>query len=325
MIDPSTPRALAIVGPTAAGKSALALELAYRFDLPILCCDSVQVFRGLDIGSAKPSHEDQIARRHFGLDLVDPDQDFSAGHYAGYARALLEREGPAIVCGGTGLYLRATGWSHSGDDRPSSDGPRKDDHGVERERFEQTWFDREAADAGAVHRALVEIDPVTAGQIHARNVVRAVRALWLCEREGEPISELRRREPPRTLVDLMLVVIDPGVEPVDRAIAARCDAMLAAGWIAEVEKLCAAGYDARHKSMRSLGYREILEHLAGAKSLDATRDAITHATRQYARRQRTYFRHQFRNLLPPEQIVHIEASHACPQAKIAAFLERRSA
>ncbi|MFV8753743.1 tRNA (adenosine(37)-N6)-dimethylallyltransferase MiaA [Nannocystaceae bacterium ST9] len=323
----SRPRAVAIVGPTAAGKSTLALSLARTLARPILCCDSVQIYRGLDVGSAKPSLADRSSVPHFGLDLVDPDQEFSAGQFGHYARTQLDREGPMILCGGTGLYLRALGWSHSGDDDPSRERPRKDDHGVEREQFEAIWIEREAADAGAVHRALLAIDPVTAGQIHPRNVVRAVRALWLCEREGEPISELRRREPPRTLVDLMLVVIDPGVESVDRAIAARCRTMLDAGWIPEVENLRAAGYDARHKSMRSLGYREILEHLAGARSLDETREAIIYATRQYARRQRTYFRHQFRNLLPMEQIVHIPAAslESTRSSTIAAFLDRRPA
>lgn len=327
------PRALALVGPTAAGKSTLALALAHEHARSILACDSVQVYRGLDIGSAKPSLAEREGVPHFGFDLVDPDVEYSAGEYGGYARAVIESErasgrGSPIVCGGTGLYLRALGWSHSGDD-PSDERVRKQDHGPEREAFEATWLAREATDAGAVHRALVRVDPVTASQIHPNNVVRALRSLWLCEREGEPISELRRREPPRTLVDLLLVVIDPGVEAVDRAIERRCAAMLAAGWIAEVEMLVAAGYDARHKAMRSLGYREILEHLAGERSLADTREAIVRATRAYARRQRTYFRHQFRSLLASDQtrvqIVHIETIEACPSATIAAFLERRSA
>jgi tRNA dimethylallyltransferase len=327
MAEPNTPRAVAIVGPTAAGKSAAALELATSLGLPILCCDSVQVYRGLDIGSAKPSLDDRSKATHFGIDLVEPDADFSAGEYARHARAVLDREGPAIVCGGTGLYLRALGWSYSGDGDEDSTGERarKADRGADREHFEATWQDRENTNPGAVHRALADVDPLTAAQIHPRNVVRAVRALWLCEREGEPISELRRREPPRTLVDLLLVVIDPGVEVVDRAIAARCDAMLDAGWIREVENLRAAGYDARHRSMRSLGYRQVLEHLAGIRSREATRDAIVHATRNYARRQRTYFRHQFRDLLPPEQIVHVASVDEFPRAMIGAWLDRRSA
>jgi tRNA dimethylallyltransferase len=315
------PRAVAIVGPTAAGKSALALTLAERFELPILCCDSVQVYRGLDIGSAKPSAAERRRVRHELLDLVDPDHVFSAGEYARLAREQLER-GPAIVCGGTGLYLRAAAWSHSGLD-PDSEA-RSPDHGAEpgpepgrdrgaaRSAFEDLWMARERQDAGAIHRALSARDPETAAGIHPHNLVRALRGLWLCELHQEPVSAVRRRDPPRPVVDLLLIVVDPGVAAVDAAIDRRCEAMLTRGWLAEVEKLVAAGYDARHLAMRSLGYRELLDHLAGHGTLDQTRAAIQSATRKYARRQRTFFRHQFRGLLPMDRIVHIDqpdASH----------------
>ena len=331
------PRAVAIVGPTAAGKSALALELAERSQLPILCCDSVQVYRGLDIGSAKPSAEERRRVRHELLDLVDPDVVFSAGEYARLARAQLER-GPAIFCGGTGLYLRAAGWTHSGHEptseqtvqaeaeprKPDRAGAEPDteggDHGAARDRFEAEWMDREARDAGAIHRALTARDPETAAGIHPKNVVRALRGLWLCELHGEPVSAVRRRDPPRPVVDLLLIVVDPGVAAVDAAIDRRCEAMLTHGWLAEVEKLVAAGYDARHKAMRSLGYRELLDHLAGRTTLEQASEAIKSATRKYARRQRTFFRHQFRDLLPMDRIVHIDQAGACPQQRVAEFL-----
>lgn len=312
------PRAVAIVGPTAAGKSALALELAERLELEILCCDSVQVYRGLDIGSAKPSPADRARVPHHLIDLVDPDEDFSAGDYGRRARALLEA-GPAIVCGGTGLYLRATGWTHSGDEQA-----RSDDHGERRHAFEQLWEERERSEAGAVHRALRERDPETAGKIHARNVVRALRALWLCELHGEPVSAVRRRDPPRRLVDLLLVVLDPGVEAVDAAIDRRCDAMIQAGWVAEVEKLLARGYDARHRAMGSLGYRQLLDYLqgrpGGPTTLEQAIAEIKRATRKYARRQRTFFRHQFRERIPMEQIMHIDQPDACSTARVSEFL-----
>jgi len=316
------PKAVAIVGPTAAGKSGLALELAERFGRSILCCDSVQVYRGLDIGSAKPSDEHRRRVPHALLDLVDPDQPFAAGTYGELARAQLER-GPAILCGGTGLYLRAAGWSHSGneDGAEACSPDRADGWGeLARARFDREWIDREASDAGAVHRALAALDPETAAGIHPRNVVRAVRALWLCERHGEPISAVRRRDPPRPLLDLLMIVLDPGVAAVDEAIDSRCEAMLTRGWLGEVENLVAAGYDARHKALRSLGYRELLEHLAGQTTLAQATWAIKRATRQYARRQRTYFRHQFPDLLLMDRIVHIDHPAACPTARVAEFL-----
>ena len=314
-------RALAIVGPTAAGKSALALRLATQLGLPILCCDSVQVYRGLDIGSAKPSPGDRARAPHHLLDVVDPGADFSAGDYAELARERLDRLGPAIFCGGSGLYLRASAWTHSGDEARSSDRALPADRGPERARFESHWSAREANEPGAVHRELSSRDPETAASIHPKNVVRAIRALWLCERHREPISAVRRRHPPRPLIDLMMVVVDPGVEAVDRAIDRRCEAMLTRGWVAEVEALLAAGYDERHKAMRSLGYRELVDHLSGrTPSLTDAAHAIKRATRKYARRQRTYFRHQFRDLLPAEQIVHIEHPEACPASRVEAFL-----
>jgi tRNA dimethylallyltransferase len=326
-------RALALVGPTASGKSELALTLAESLGLSILCCDSVQVYRGLDIGSAKPGAAERARVPHHLLDLVDPDQEFSAGQYAELALAELAKAGgKAIICGGTGLYLRATGWTHSGEDEPGPPGEgsepaaqsqsqaRSSDHGDARASFEAQWLARESSERGAIHRALVERDPETAQGIHPNNALRALRALWLCERHGEPISAIRRRDPPRERVELLMLVLDPGVEAVDTAIEARCEAMLAAGWVSEVEMLVARGYDARYKAMRSLGYRELLEHIEGRCSLDQARTAIQRATREYARRQRTYFRHQFRELLPMERIIHIDHPDACPVARIEAFL-----
>ena len=322
------PRAVAVVGPTAAGKTRLALELGERFGRSILCCDSVQVYRGLDIGSAKPTAEERSRVAHELLDLVEPDVVFSAGDYARLARAQLER-GPAIFCGGTGLYLRAAGWTHSGDEDAK---PRNPD----RSAFEAAWMERETSDTGAVHRALRERDPETAAAIHPNNVVRALRALWLCELHREPIAAVRKRDPPRPVLDLLLLVVDPGVEIVDAAIDRRCEAMLTHGWVAEVENLVAAGYDARHTAMRSLGYRELLDHLerqlqnpptpaVERSSLERASSAIKSATRKYARRQRTFFRHQFRDLLPMDRIVHLDQPAACTgtprvMARVAEFL-----
>jgi tRNA dimethylallyltransferase len=178
----------------------------------------------------------------------------------------------------------------------------------------------EAAQAGAIHGELARRDPETAAAIHPNNVIRALRALWLCERHAAPISEIRRLHPPQRRVDVMLVVLDPGPAAVDAAIAARCDTMLARGWVAEVEKLVAAGYDGRHKAMRSLGYRELLDHVAGRTTLEQARTAITRATRNYARRQRTYFRHQFPELVLMERIVHIDHPDALPLARVESFL-----
>lgn len=291
MSEQALPRALAIVGPTASGKSRLALWLAARLELPVLCCDSVQVYRGLDIGSAKPGPELQARVPHRLIDLVDPDADFSAGDYAAAAHAELGR-GTGLFCGGTGFYLRAAAWTHSGGE-PEGEGAADDEGAGPRAAFTARWEAREREAPGAVHAALSRVDPETAGAIHPRNVVRALRALWLCEAHGGPVSRVRAADPPRPRLALGLVVLEPDAAALARAIDTRCDAMLRAGFLAEVEMLRRAGYDARHKSMRSLGYRQLLEHLEGHLSLADAVAAIKLETRHYARRQRTFFRHQF--------------------------------
>lgn len=306
----SLPRALALVGPTAAGKSTLGLELGERLGLTIHCCDSVQVYRGLDIGSAKPGAAERARVPHALLDLVDPDREFSAGDYARAAAASVG-EGPALFVGGTGLYLRAAAWSQgeAPDDRSREDPTRR--------AFEATWSAREQGSPGAVHAELQRRDPETAAAIHPRNVVRALRALWLCDRHGRPVSVVRREAPPRPRLRLMMIVLDPGVTIVDRAIDRRCEAMLRAGWLDEVEMLRAAGYDARHKAMRSLGYHQLLDVVLGRSSLEAATAAIKAETRRYARRQRTYFRNQ----IAAEVRVDLEAPGACPWPLLQRFVD----
>lgn len=287
------PRVLAIVGPTASGKSRLGVWLAERLGWPVLCCDSVQVYRGLDIGSAKAGPELRARVPHHLLDLVDPDEEFNAGDYAAAALAQLAR-GPGVFVGGTGFYLRAAAWTYSGDVEPEGqDQAEQARRGVAADQaFTAGWEARERDESGSVHAELSRVDPITAAAIHPRNVVRSLRALWLCELSGRPISEVRAADPPRPRLRLGLIVLEPEVTALDRAIDERCAAMLRAGLVAEVEMLRRGGYDARHKSMRSLGYRQILSHLDGRISLDAAAAEISLATRQYARRQRTYFRGQ---------------------------------
>lgn len=284
--DAMLPRWVAVVGPTAAGKSAFGLALAQALGDEIASVDSVQVYRGLDVGSAKPDAETRARLPHHLIDLVDPDDEsFTAITWATHAKALAATR-PCLFVGGTGFYLRSATWTLSS----PGEGFREDPDA--RRSFEATWMQREAARAGAVHDALRERDPETAAQIDPRNVVRTLRALWLCECLGEPVSAVRRRDPPRRCVELFAIVVDPGVVEVDAAIEARTERMLEAGWLHEVENLLARGYHAGLRSMRSLGYPQLVDVVEGRSSLAEARASIVTATRQYARRQRTYLRHE---------------------------------
>lgn len=311
------PRVVAIMGPTAAGKAALGREAARRWSLPVLVCDSVKVYRGLDIGSAKPTPGQRAEIRHELLDLVDPDASFSAGDYARLAQPHLHPHGRGLFVGGTGFYLRAVAFTHSagvaGQALPPDD--------PERQAFEAQWLARDRAEPGAAHRALHAIDPETARSIHPHNVVRSLRALWLCERTRGPISALRAADPPRLRADPMLVLVDPEPDALHDRMVRRLDRMLDQGFLAEVEKLRAAGYHARHKAMRSLGYRQLLEVVEGRSTLAAAREEILVATRQYARRQRTYLRTQLAAELPPDRVVVVRNPAECPWGPLDAFVD----
>lgn len=311
------PRVVAFVGPTAAGKAALGREAARRFSLPVLVCDSVKVYRGLDVGSAKPTAEERAVVRHELYDLVDPDEEFSAGDYARLAWPHImggsAGGGRGLFVGGTGFYLRAVAFTQSAGVQDVARSPAD----PERRAFEELWQAREAAEPGAIARALLAVDPATARAIHPNNRVRTLRALWLCERTGGPISAVRRDDPPRPRVQLLLVMVDPAPDVLRERTVRRLDRMLAAGFLDEVEKLRRAGYDARHKAMRSLGYGQLLEVVEGRCALEAARASILTATHQYARRQRTYFRTQ----LPGAQVIPVPDPALCPWGQIEGFLD----
>ncbi len=305
------PAVVAICGPTAAGKARLGRAVAARLGTAVNVCDSVKVYRGLDVGSAKPDGAARRQVRHELLDLVDPDEVFSAGDYAHAAWRRI-RAGDRLFVGGTGFYLRSVVVAPSpmpGADVPASE-PR-------RAVFEAAWRAREATTPGSAHRALAAVDPATAAAIDPRNVVRVLRALFLCEAAGGPISEIRGRSPPRPRARLLTVVLDPGVEAVDRAIERRVTRMREAGFLEEVEKLHAAGYHRGHKAMTSLGYRQLLDAVEGRCTVDEAFADVIVRTRKFARRQRAYLRTQL-----PGEVIHIASPREFPWRRVEALLGR---
>jgi len=281
---PSSLRFVAILGPTASGKSALGLALAERTGGEIVACDSQQVYIGMDIGTAKPTADERRRVPHHALDLVRPDEAFHAARWAAVARAAIAdiagRGRLPIVVGGTGLYYRAlvTGLFEA---------PPPDEAIRARHRAEAA-----AEGVEALHARLTAIDPEAAAAIRVRDLVRISRALEIHEQTGVPITTLRRRAAAPADLAPTVLVLEPPLASLRARITARVEQMIAAGFLDEVRALRAAGYGPALKPLQALGYKQLGAVLDGAASLaDAVTETIA-ATVAYARRQRTWFRKQ---------------------------------
>lgn len=272
-----------LVGPTAAGKSALALDLASRLGGEVVTCDSRQVYRGFDIGTDKPSAEDRARVPHHLLDLVPPEAQFTAADFA--ARAveaiddILRRGKLPLVVGGTGLYFKAL-------EDGLFPGPGRDE--TLRRRLEE---EAEADGVEALWARLETLDPDYARKTGRRDKVRIIRALEVQSLTGLPLSRhfLRTRGRLAGFRVGKFGLVRPRDELV-RRIEARVDAMFARGLVGEVEGLLARGVPATAPPFKSLGYKDVLLHLQGKGSLQEAIDRTKVETRQYAKRQMTWFR-----------------------------------
>jgi len=280
------PPLVVVVGPTASGKSALALRLAREHDGEIVSCDSMQVYRGLDIGTAKPTAEERRLVPHHLLDVVDPDQPFSAAGYAQLGRAALAdirgRGRLPIVIGGTGLYLKAL--LHG-----LFAGPSRDP--AFRARLE-AFAERSGEER--LHRLLARLDPASAARIAAADRVRVIRALEVLRATGRRIGE-HHQAGAEPLVGFTVAVF--GIEPDRRllrsAVEQRTRQMFERGLLGEVEGLLARYCDSL-RPLQAIGYRQAVAVLRGRSTVDrAQRDMVT-STMRYAKRQMTWFRHQAR-------------------------------
>lgn len=277
-------RFVAVLGPTASGKSALGLALAERAGGEIVACDSQQVYVGMDVGTAKPTAGERRRVPHHALDLARPDEPFHAARWAAIARAAIAdiagRGRLPVVVGGTGLYYRAlvTGLF---------DAPPPDETIRARHRAEAA-----AEGVEALHARLAAVDPEAAAAIRARDLVRISRALEIFEQTGVPITTLRRRAAPPADLAPTVLLLDPPLPALRARIAARVDQMIAAGFLDEVRALRAAGYGPALKPLQALGYKQLGAVLDGTATLaDAIAETVR-ATFAYARRQRTWFRKQ---------------------------------
>ena len=275
---------VAIVGPTASGKSALAEELACRFDGEIVSCDSMQVYRGLDIGTAKPDADARARVPYHLVDILDPETPFSAMDYRTAAEAAVAgiraRGRLPVFCGGTGLYLDAFLRGDGG--APAADPALR----------QALLEEAQEKGAGALHAELCRVDPAAGAAIHPANVRRVVRALELYRATGVTKTEWDRRaaeQPPRyDAAVLCLTYTDRAL--LYRRIDERVDAMMAAGLLDEVKRLADAGVFGRSPTAAAaIGYKELLPCLDGRATVAEAVADLKQATRRYAKRQITWF------------------------------------
>lgn len=272
-----------LTGCTASGKTALLLDLCDDGRMEVISADSRQVFRRMDVGTAKPSAEERRRLPHHLLDLVEPDGSYSAGRFAADADALIpairERGAEPVVAGGTGLYILAL--TGSLDPMPAAD-----------ESLRIVLRSLEARTPGTLMRFLAVLDPVRAGELHPGDAVRLLRAVEICLLTGIPASVARRgRGDPETSGGFRVAVLEVEREELRRRIGTRTDQMLRGGLVDEVEALLAAGWGRESALGRTIGYRETLGYLEGSiGTLDALREAINVNTWRLSRRQTNMYR-----------------------------------
>lgn len=282
-------KAIAITGPTASGKTGLSLLLGQHLGCEIISMDSMQIYRGMDIGTAKATYAERTLVPHHMLDIIDPDESFSANDYRDMAieiaNGIEKRGGLPLFVGGTGLYL-STLMRAGQNDVPQAS-----------REYRESLLAKASDDAGrlALWHRLSEVDPVSAEAIHPNNLRRVIRALEIYEKTGKPKSWFDRQSkeaaPPFDLIHITIDFHDR--ELLYSRIDARVDEMMQAGLTNEAIRLYESGRLTQSSTAyQAIGYKEILELHISKKPLEAARDAIKQSSRNYAKRQLTWFRNQ---------------------------------
>jgi len=284
-----TLKAIALMGATGTGKSALAMRVAKAVGSSLICCDSMQLYRGLNIGTAKPTVADRDAVLHLMVDCCDLPDMYSAARWANEARGHIRRENTQgrvpLIVGGTGLYLKALveGFADIPEEKLEV-----------RARLEHVFAEQGTK---VLYRMLQTQDPDMAARLKEGDSQRIMRALAVCESSGKALSVWQKQAADIPAIDCPVFVLDVARDVLRPRLADRCHAMMAAGWLDETRWLNDQNLPNTHPAMRAVGYRQLLDHLHGESSATKTdlekavTDSIT-ATRRYAKRQVTWFNHQ---------------------------------
>ncbi|HSM55941.1 MAG TPA: tRNA (adenosine(37)-N6)-dimethylallyltransferase MiaA [Candidatus Sulfomarinibacteraceae bacterium] len=270
---------LVVVGPTAIGKTDLSLRLARRFDGEIVSADSRLFYQGMDVGTAKPSPAERAAIPHHLIDIAGPDETITLGQYQDLAYAAIDeiqaRGRLPILVGGTGQYIMAVveGWGI----------PRVAPHPALRRALRQRGGEE-------LHRWLQHLDPPAAARIHPNNVRRVVRALEVTLVSGRPITELQRKTP--RPYDICIIGLNTDRDTLYRRIDERVERMMATGLLEETQALQEAGYDPRLPALSGLGYRQLLDYLAGEMTLQEAVERIKFETHRFVRHQNNWFQEE---------------------------------
>ncbi|MBR3893957.1 MAG: tRNA (adenosine(37)-N6)-dimethylallyltransferase MiaA [Clostridia bacterium] len=278
-------RLLAVVGPTASGKSALAVALAERLGGEIVSCDSMQIYRRMDVGTAKPSAEERRGIAHHLIDAVEPQESFSCADYVTAAREIIaqiaSRGALPILCGGTGLYLDALLRGGGFEETEGDPALREKLFALAREQGNH-----------ALHARLAAVDPESAAAIHENNIKRVVRALEIFETTGmtKTQADLQSRQADSPYDATVIGLRYEDREVLYARIDKRVDAMLADGLLEETRSLLVEGvFEQNATAAQAIGYKELLGHLRGEQSLAEATEVLKRATRRYAKRQLTWF------------------------------------
>ena len=271
-----------VVGPTASGKTEYAIDLAQKLGGEIVSADSMQIYKYMDIGSAKPTAEERARARHWLIDEIDPRTPFNVADYQKLALKYIQdidaRGKVPIVCGGTGLYVNSLIYDMD------FSAPEGDDD------YRRRVFDEEEGDAQRIHERLKKLDPQAAEEIHVNNVKRALRAIERLENGEEKLARFAEATQPSRILEPVMYGLDMDRKRLYERINTRVDKLFEAGLAEEVMHLMDMGFTAKDVAMKGIGYKEIIEAVQAGMPPESASETIKTNTRHYARRQLIWFR-----------------------------------